>query len=437
MKQTLKTRLFIVSAIMQTAPSQSQLNRTSRLVQWVDGWIPDNFREHSNYQQIMKARIILSLMLFFSSSVALLGTVSLCVSLLGIANLYDAFFITLPIAMVWLSGAIYFRRTGNFTVTGNIFAFIMFSSSAGAIMPTGGWDSPVLIMFMTVPVGIFLVVGKKSGVFWSILTAICYFGFFLTEVYQIKSPFLLHMDDMRIVTTGVWCFSWFIILGCLLVYDRIVNSLNVSLAEERNRFLYRSRHDVLTGAYNRLTFQQMLDSLIAEIDNSRHSGLLVYLHINNLAQLTEEFGLAYSNEFLQKLVSGFKHFLGEKMTIARQGGSDFTLLIRDIEDLNSARTTLTELKAGLEHPVILSDENVFAANVAMGGVLIPDFSTDRRLLMQTARNLMHRARRTDDDFLILPNSLRQQGDDEQSLRQNWQRVSFAELCPAEKLAQTH
>ncbi|GAB4288453.1 MAG: cyclic di-GMP-binding protein FimX [Thiohalomonadaceae bacterium] len=113
-----------------------------------------------------------------------------------------------------------------------------------------------------------------------------------------------------------------------------------------------TKHDLLTGAYNRQYFMAMLQNLVGQ---SGVHGTLFYLAPDDFKSLRERFGIAGSDLVLTDFAKLLKDNLpGESDLVARFDGEIFTLILQGVEEEEAQALAQKMLKA--------VEENIFDAN---------------------------------------------------------------------------
>ncbi|MCL1851978.1 MAG: GGDEF domain-containing protein [Peptococcaceae bacterium] len=111
--------------------------------------------------------------------------------------------------------------------------------------------------------------------------------------------------------------------------ERLVAERTRQLTELNERLASLSERDALTGTYNRLRFDTLLDEMI---DQQQQEGFPLYLSILDLdyfKKINDRFGHDQGDVTLKELVETVAALLPQKATLARLGGEEFVILIPD------------------------------------------------------------------------------------------------------------
>lgn len=115
-----------------------------------------------------------------------------------------------------------------------------------------------------------------------------------------------------------------------------------------SRLQYLNQHDPLTGLYNRHHFIQTLNTTLEDVQKGKMTGGVIYLDLNQIKAINEEFGHAAGDRMLLRVARLFRDKLGDGAMLARFGGDEFTVLLSNQSEAEvnavaeSLRTTLKE-----------------------------------------------------------------------------------------------
>lgn len=113
-----------------------------------------------------------------------------------------------------------------------------------------------------------------------------------------------------------------------------------------------TKHDLLTGAYNRQYFMAMLENLVGQ---SGVHGTLLYIAPDDFKSVRERIGIAGSDLILTDFATLLKkHLPGDNDLVARFDGEVFTLILQGLEDAEAETAAKKMLQA--------VEENIFDAN---------------------------------------------------------------------------
>lgn len=167
----------------------------------------------------------------------------------------------------------------------------------------------------------------------------------------------------------------------------------VASALERRRSRTHLRtlayYDSLTGLPNRLFFQERLrDALVDQHGRSRPVAVL-YFDLDRFKDINDTLGHAMGDRFLQMVAHRLVQLVGESGTVARMGGDEFIVLLRDIQKREDVETVATSLLQTIEEPFRLEGYEQFIT-ISIGVAVAPDDGRDDQSLIKHSDIAMYR-----------------------------------------------
>lgn len=121
--------------------------------------------------------------------------------------------------------------------------------------------------------------------------------------------------------------------------------------EEKERFEYLSTHDVLTGVYNRGAFEHLAKNYI-KANAEKQSGALVFIDVDLFKQINDQFGHDCGDQALITFAKCLQEVFDEQTEIARFGGDEFILLIKDMASKKKLDAKMEALKELLQDTAV-------------------------------------------------------------------------------------
>lgn len=111
----------------------------------------------------------------------------------------------------------------------------------------------------------------------------------------------------------------------------LATQIGIALKNARliEKILYLSRHDGLTGIYNRCYFEELLMRIFQQYRSSGSVFSLAIIDINELKGVNDSYGHEAGDLLLRKFVQGVKEGLSENDIFARYGGDEFAIIFTD------------------------------------------------------------------------------------------------------------
>jgi diguanylate cyclase (GGDEF)-like protein/PAS domain S-box-containing protein len=154
---------------------------------------------------------------------------------------------------------------------------------------------------------------------------------------------------------------------------------------------FRAHHDVLTRLPNRSLFVDRLGEAIERRSGEAGEVAVVFVDLDNFKVINDSLGHGAGDRLLTEVAQRLQSVLREGDVVARFGGDEFTILLRDVFDEEHALQICSRLSAVLEPPVVLDGEQRFLTASLGLTVTGPRESTPDDLL-RDADAAMYRAK---------------------------------------------
>lgn len=122
---------------------------------------------------------------------------------------------------------------------------------------------------------------------------------------------------------------------------------------------FEAMHDALTGLLNRRHFNQCINELNPDSPVS-----LLMLDIDKFKSINDTYGHSAGDTVLKKVADIIKNVVAEKYSIARIGGEEFAIILRD-RSLDEAKIIAENLRQAVEDMDIVNDETDCTVNVTI------------------------------------------------------------------------
>jgi len=179
------------------------------------------------------------------------------------------------------------------------------------------------------------------------------------------------------------------ILGCY--------SLAMDVTEQEQaaiRIQHLAHHDALTGVPNRLLFNDRLGQAISLAKRDARQFALLYLDLDKFKPVNDTFGHDIGDELLKGTADRIRHQVRESDTVARVGGDEFTVILHDVANRESAATVAEKIIAALTAPFQLgSQKRQVEIGTSVGIAFYPGDGQDHETLIKMADAAMYRAKK--------------------------------------------
>jgi len=168
---------------------------------------------------------------------------------------------------------------------------------------------------------------------------------------------------------------------------------DVSTESEGNERLYHLAHyDSLCDLPNRMLFYDRLRQAISRSKRSNQRIAVMFMDLDGFKQVNDEYGHSIGDELLQQVSKRIVSMLRETDTIARIGGDEFTLIINDIDNIDSINAIAEKVLSTVKESYTLH-EYAFDISASIGISLLPDNSDDMNTLVKQADIAMYKAKK--------------------------------------------
>ena len=149
--------------------------------------------------------------------------------------------------------------------------------------------------------------------------------------------------------------------------------------------------DPLTGLANKLLFQDRLQQAIADAQLYKRMVAVTLVDLDHFKRVNETFGHGGGDFVLANVAQRLKACLPEQATLARLGGDEYAVVLRDLRDVHEAAKTAERLLEALAAPFALEGQE-FYVTASAGVSLYPQDGEDGAILFQHAETAMYRAK---------------------------------------------
>jgi diguanylate cyclase (GGDEF)-like protein len=144
-------------------------------------------------------------------------------------------------------------------------------------------------------------------------------------------------------------------------WDHQLQAKNITLE-------HQAMHDSLTNLPNRAFFYQKLDQIYQQPALQNKSALL-FIDNNDFKQINDQYGHQAGDYVLQEMAKRIKYSLREDDFIARIGGDEFAVILKNIEHSSQAIVVAQNLLQTTDHVIKYLDQSIhysFSIGIALG-----------------------------------------------------------------------
>jgi diguanylate cyclase (GGDEF)-like protein/PAS domain S-box-containing protein len=160
-------------------------------------------------------------------------------------------------------------------------------------------------------------------------------------------------------------------------------------AEERIRYL--AHYDDLTGLPNRVLFAQLLEQAISEARYAKKEVAVMFIDLDRFKLINDTLSHASGDAVLAQVANRLIGALARRDTVARFGGDEFVVLMRDCGIPNDVTSTAQRLLSALAAPFVLENQE-YHLTASIGISTFPGDGQDAQTVLKNADSAMYRAK---------------------------------------------
>ncbi len=181
---------------------------------------------------------------------------------------------------------------------------------------------------------------------------------------------------------------------------------NLALRKSERDFQHAALHDSLTGLANRKKFGDELRKLIDQNKKDPSTVFQVlFLDIRGFKNINDSLGHTIGDKVLVIAAKRFVRMLNESDTVARIGGDEFAIILRDLSTVEKAQKVATRIYRSLTQPFSLSGHKItIDLNIGIASSE-PEYDTPEEIL-RDADIAMHFAKEKNDGPAVFTREMR-------------------------------
>lgn len=167
------------------------------------------------------------------------------------------------------------------------------------------------------------------------------------------------------------------------------------LAVERKRsedtIFHMAYFDSLTHLPNRKYFRDLLDSALIERERSRSPLSVIYMDLDRFKLINDSMGHTIGDILIQNVAERLAGCLGPHALASRQAGDEFTILLKDTTEAETAHTAQCIMEA-MARPFVLNGQEVYITT-SLGISRFPNDGDTTESLIKNADIAMYQAKK--------------------------------------------
>jgi diguanylate cyclase (GGDEF)-like protein len=169
----------------------------------------------------------------------------------------------------------------------------------------------------------------------------------------------------------------------------------IELQNQQERLRTQAYRDSLTGLYNRLFFEEVLEREHARCVRYGGSLGVIFLDIDHFKQFNDNYGHPFGDETLKRVAQAIQSSVRETDVVARLGGEEFVVLALHIGEPDLLRTA-ERIRANIESMDLRLGDRLVRVTASLGAALSGSqqhLSPGGTRLVQIADQAMYAAKR--------------------------------------------
>ena len=163
----------------------------------------------------------------------------------------------------------------------------------------------------------------------------------------------------------------------------------------RKKLEFLAYHDELTGVPNRRMFQQQVNK---EIEHSKGKFALLYLDMDKFKSINDKYGHEIGDLILKEFSKGIQKCIRQTDILGRQGGDEFTVLLKDISK-DKVIEIANRIIQSFNEPVRIEGQ-IFQISTSIGIAIYPLNGRDYLTLLKNADHALYKAKKKRNSYVI-------------------------------------
>jgi diguanylate cyclase (GGDEF)-like protein len=164
---------------------------------------------------------------------------------------------------------------------------------------------------------------------------------------------------------------------------------NDKLLHEHSKLLkHQAHHDELTQLPNRVLFKDRLQQSVLSHKRCKNKFALLFIDLDHFKDINDSLGHHIGDEVLKEASQRLQKSIRENDTLARLGGDEFTIILSNIDSIQSAKKIAKKIVTIMRKPFAVSELKLHMT-ASIGIAIYPDDSTDENNLIKYADAAMY------------------------------------------------
>jgi diguanylate cyclase (GGDEF)-like protein/PAS domain S-box-containing protein len=153
----------------------------------------------------------------------------------------------------------------------------------------------------------------------------------------------------------------------------------------------QANFDPLTGLPNRSLFRERMGGEIKKAQRTKSRFAVLFIDLDRFKEVNDTLGHEIGDELLKQAAQRLLACVRSTDTVARLGGDEFTVILEDLDSVESPERVVKQLVEQLSLPFTLQHEQVYVS-ASIGVTLYPDDAQTLTQLLKNADQAMYAAK---------------------------------------------
>lgn len=154
----------------------------------------------------------------------------------------------------------------------------------------------------------------------------------------------------------------------------------------------QANYDKLTGLPNRRLFFEVLERMVLENERDKRKFALLFVDLDGFKDINDNYGHEVGDQVLIEVGNRLLKCIRKSDTVARMGGDEFTIILRNIEDKTSVDNLVKKIHTILKKVMHFGD-NKCKVGSSIGVAIYPENGNDSESLLRNADLSMYEIKR--------------------------------------------
>ena len=165
---------------------------------------------------------------------------------------------------------------------------------------------------------------------------------------------------------------------CVIIRDDVTERKNAE-----GQIMHLANYDQLTGLPNRRLFHEQLKQILKRVEKRHKKAALIFADLTNFNRINDTLGHAAGDTLLKTVAERLLKMASANDFVARIGGDEFTMIIEDVRNAETAALNARTMIETILSPIVLNGTEV-NVGACVGISMFPDDGTEPEKLVNFA-----------------------------------------------------